>query len=70
MTKHQMILKNFLQHIVLPETKKLFLKKLEWFETTLQFALNVNDETVKSAFPSLYLKIANCYEELKDPIKA
>ncbi len=30
----------------------------------------MNDNTVKSAFPSLYLNIAKCYEDLNDPIKA
>ena len=41
--------------------------KLKWLETTLQFALKINDDTVKSAFPSLYLNIAKCHEELGDP---
>ncbi|SHJ19136.1 Rifampin ADP-ribosyl transferase [Parasporobacterium paucivorans DSM 15970] len=36
----------------------------------MQFALKINDDTVKSAFPSLYLKIAECYEELCDLDKA
>ena len=36
----------------------------------MQFALKVNDEAVKSAFPSLYLNIAKCYEALSDPDKA
>ena len=44
--------------------------KLKWLETGLQFALKVNDETVKSAFPSLYLNIAKCYEDLNDPDEA
>lgn len=44
--------------------------KLNWLETTLQFALKVNDNTVKSAFPSLYLNIAKCYQDLNDPVKA
>ena len=44
--------------------------KLKWFETSLQFALKVNDEAVKSAFPSLHLNIAKCYEALSDPDKA
>jgi hypothetical protein len=43
--------------------------KLTWLETALQFALKVNDDTVKSAFPSLYLNIAKCYELLNDPDK-
>ena len=40
--------------------------KLKWFETSLRFALEVNDIAVKSAFPSLYMNIAKCYEELSD----
>jgi rifampin ADP-ribosylating transferase len=43
--------------------------KLEWLETTLKHALKVYDETVASAFLSLYLNIAKCYEELGDPAK-
>ena len=42
-------------------------EKLKWFETSLRFALKLNDEAVKSAFPSLYLNIAECYEALSDP---
>ena len=44
--------------------------KLNWLETALQFALKVNDEAVKSAFPSIYLNIAKCYEDLKNSNKA
>ncbi|MFA4871018.1 MAG: NAD(+)--rifampin ADP-ribosyltransferase [Pedobacter sp.] len=44
--------------------------KLKWLETALQFALKINNDSVKSAFPSLYLNIAKCYEDLKDPEKA
>jgi hypothetical protein len=44
--------------------------KLNWLETTLQFALKVNDSTVQSAFPSLYFNIAKCYEDLNDAVKA
>src|SRR3954471_8959779 len=40
--------------------------KLKWLETSLQFALKINDVTVKSAFPSLYSNIAKCYEDLSD----
>src|SRR5215213_603845 len=40
--------------------------RLKWLETSLQFALKINDVTVKSAFPSLYSNIAKCYEELDD----
>lgn len=40
--------------------------KLEWLETALQFAVNVNNASVTSAFPSLYSAIAQCYDELGD----
>jgi len=40
--------------------------KLKRLETALQFALKVNNEAVISAFPGLYSKIANCYEDLGD----
>ena len=40
--------------------------KLKWVETALQFAQRVNDEAVISAFPGLYSKIAECYEDLGD----
>jgi rifampin ADP-ribosylating transferase len=41
--------------------------KLKWLETSLQFALKINDDSVKGAFPSLYENIAKCYEDLNDP---
>ena len=40
--------------------------KLKWLETALQFALKINDDSVTSAFPSLYSNIAKCYEDLGD----
>jgi rifampin ADP-ribosylating transferase len=40
--------------------------KLRWHETALRFALEVNDESVNAALPSLYSNIAKCYEELND----
>ncbi|HYV92412.1 MAG TPA: NAD(+)--rifampin ADP-ribosyltransferase [Chitinophagales bacterium] len=44
--------------------------KLNWLQTALQFALSINDDSVKSAFPSLYSNIAKCYEDLNDPDNA
>ena len=41
-------------------------EKLKWDETALQLALNINDETMKASYPSLYLNIAKCYEDLED----
>ena len=40
--------------------------KLKWLETALQFALKIDDESVKAAFPNLYKNIAQCYEDLND----
>jgi rifampin ADP-ribosylating transferase len=40
--------------------------KLKWLKTSLKFALKINNDTVKGAFPSLYLNIAKCYEDLSD----
>ena len=40
--------------------------KLQWLETSLRFALKINDVTVKAAFPALYSSIAKCYEESND----
>ena len=42
-------------------------EKLQWLETSLQFALKINNNTVNGAFPSLYSNIAKCYENLGDP---
>jgi tetratricopeptide (TPR) repeat protein len=50
--------------------QKTVADKLHWLETALQFALKVNDNTVKSAFPSLYSNIADCYKALNNPDKA
>lgn len=44
--------------------------KLQWFKTALQLALKINDDTVKSAFPSLYSNIAKGYEDLGDADQA
>jgi len=40
--------------------------KLRWHETALRLALELNDESVEAALPSLYSNIAKCYEELND----
>lgn len=41
-------------------------EKLKWDETALHLALKINDDNVKGAFPSLYLNIAKCLEDLTD----
>lgn len=40
--------------------------KLKWDETALAFALKINDSSMPANYPSLYLNIAKCYEDLKD----
>lgn len=44
--------------------------KLKWDETALALALKINDDTVYAGYPSLYLNIAKCYEDLNDLDKA
>jgi rifampin ADP-ribosylating transferase len=39
---------------------------LEWDETALRLARKVNNDNVKESFPSLYLNIAKCFEDLND----
>lgn len=43
-----------------------FSDRLQWLETSLQHGLATNDDTVKTAFPALYLEIARCNEQLGD----
>lgn len=50
--------------------QKTVLEKLKWLETALENALKINDDTVKSALPSLYVNIAKCYEDSGDAEKA
>src|SRR6187431_2902796 len=40
--------------------------KLKWDEEALQLAIRIKDNSVKESFPSLYLNIAKCYEDLDD----
>lgn len=40
--------------------------KLKWLEISLECALTVNDDNVKSAYSTLYGDISHCYEELHD----
>ncbi|MGZ3882409.1 MAG: NAD(+)--rifampin ADP-ribosyltransferase, partial [Flavisolibacter sp.] len=45
-------------------------ERLKWLETALEFALKVDDDGVKSAFPTLYSNIAKCHEDLGESDKA
>lgn len=40
--------------------------KLRWDQLSLNIALNVKDEGMGIIFPSLYLNVAKCYEDLGD----
>lgn len=53
----------FIAHYVLQHQKGVA-SQLKWLEIALKHALKVNDDTVPSTFPSLYSKIADCYESL------
>lgn len=44
--------------------------KLQWDETALSLALELDNPEVNGALPSLYLNVAKCYEDLKDFDKA
>ena len=44
--------------------------KLKWDETALQLALKVDNPGMKGTYPSLYLNVAKCYEDLGDLAKA
>ncbi|MBV8389462.1 MAG: hypothetical protein JO080_06660 [Mucilaginibacter sp.] len=44
--------------------------KLKWDETALNLALEIDNSELKAMYPSLYLNIAKCYEDLKDYVKA
>ena len=39
--------------------------KLKWDETALEWALKIGHESVNASYPSLYLNIGKCHEDLK-----
>lgn len=59
-------LEKFLAAYYVARHQKSIADKLNWLEIALQFAQKINDDSAKSAFPSLYSNIAKCYEELND----
>lgn len=56
----------FIASYHLARMQKSITDKLKWMETSLQCALKINDDNVNSAYSTLYLNIAKCYEELGD----
>lgn len=63
-------LERFLSAYYLGRHQKTASDKLRWLETALRFALKMDDDAVRTAFPSLYAAIAGCYEDLGNPGKA
>ena len=45
-------------------------RKLSWLVKSLEHALQIDDDAVRSAFPLLYFAMATCYEEIGDPEKS
>lgn len=60
----------FIASYHLARIQKSITDKLKWMETSLQCALKINDDNVKSTYSTLYLNIAKCYEELGDSANA
>lgn len=56
----------FLAAHYIARLQKTVADNLQWLQTALEHALKINDDSVKSAFPALYLNIAKCYEDLGD----
>jgi tetratricopeptide (TPR) repeat protein len=46
--------------------QKTIAEKLEWDEIALNLALKIDDDRVKMGYPSLYLNIGKCYEDLNE----
>jgi len=45
-------------------------EKLKWDKIALDMAHKVSDVGMKSSYPSLYLNIGKCYEDLHNPVDA
>ena len=44
--------------------------KLHWDEKCLQIALSMQDDGMKTTYPSLYLNVGKCYEDLGNKAEA
>jgi rifampin ADP-ribosylating transferase len=44
----------------------LAIEKLKWNETALNFALKIEKPSIKAYYPSLYLNIGKCHEDLNN----
>lgn len=59
-------LEKFTSAHYLARHQKSIADKLKWDKIALDFALKIDNESIKGAYPSLYLNIAKGYEDLKD----
>jgi tetratricopeptide (TPR) repeat protein len=50
--------------------QKTIADKLTWDEIALNLALKISTDDIKAIYPSLYLNVAKCYEDLQDFAKA
>jgi hypothetical protein len=50
--------------------QKTTLDKLHWDTLALDLAKQVKDESIKATYPSLYLNIGKCFEDLNDKVNA
>jgi rifampin ADP-ribosylating transferase len=60
----------FLTAYFVGRSRKAISERLKWFEAALQFALTAGTPSAGSALPTLYAKIARCYEQLGASDKA
>ncbi|PUV24963.1 NAD(+)--rifampin ADP-ribosyltransferase [Sphingobacterium athyrii] len=60
----------FLAAYYVARQQKTVSDRLIWLEKALSHALKLNDNTVKSALPNLYQKLAKCYGDLGDSQKS
>lgn len=57
-------LEKFLAAHYISRHQKAVSDRIVWLEKALMHALRINDDTVKSALPNLYLNLAKCYADL------
>jgi tetratricopeptide (TPR) repeat protein len=63
-------LEKFLAAFYLARHQDNIWDELKWHETALEFALRIDDASVRAAFPSLYSNIAKCYQAIGDLARA
>jgi rifampin ADP-ribosylating transferase len=59
-------LEKFIGAFYMVRHEETIAKKLKWLDTALHYALNGENHNLQSTLPSLYFKMAQCYNELGD----